>query len=102
MFNWHTKSSEITPKRLEVYKRLGLEPPEPPQFDSDIQSIIETYHLAARGRGYIDGQPLRLNVRNITDVVEAHPVAIPRSILDGVIFAIDDIVMDEQRKSSDK
>lgn len=102
MFDWHSKSGEITPKRLEVYRRLGLRPPEPPQFDGDIQSIIETYYLATRGRSYVDGQPLRLSVRNITDVVEAHPVSIPRSILDGVIFSIDDIVLAEQRKSSDK
>lgn len=76
--------------------------PEPPDYDIDIQSIIETYQFVARGRNYSDGQPLRISVRNITDVIEAHPVAIPRSILDGVIFAIDDIVMDEQRKSSEK
>lgn len=102
MFNWHQKSSEITPKRLEVYKKLGLKPPEPPQFNSDIQSIVETYHLAARGRCYTDGQPLRLNVKNITDVVDAHPTTIPRVILDSVIFAIDDIVMDKKKNTSKK
>ncbi|NYR09612.1 hypothetical protein [Psychrobacter sp. BI730] len=73
--------------------------PEPPQFDGDIQDIIETYQLIARGRNYIEGQPTRLSVRDITEVVTAHPVAIPRGVLDKVIFAIDDMVLDEHRKT---
>lgn len=76
-----------------------MQPPEPPKFDSDVQSIIETYHLAARGRNYVEGSPLPLSVKDVTNVIEAHPIAIPRSILDGVIFAIDDIVIIESRKA---
>ncbi|KAF0567376.1 hypothetical protein FQV37_2322 [Psychrobacter nivimaris] len=72
--------------------------PEPPAYDIDIQSIIETYQFVARGRNYSEGQPLRISVRNITDVIEAHPIAIHRSLLDPIIFAIDDMVLAEQRK----
>jgi len=72
--------------------------PEPPTYDIDIQSIIETYYLASRGRNYTEGQPLPLSVRNVTDVIEAHPIAIHRSLLDPIIFAIDDMVLAEQRK----
>ena len=72
--------------------------PEPPQYDGDIQDIIETYQLIVRGRNYIEGQPMRLSVRDITEVVTAHPVAIPRSVLDKAIFEIDDMVLSEQRK----
>ncbi|WP_218689115.1 hypothetical protein [Psychrobacter sp. BF1] len=75
--------------------------PEPPTFDSDIQSIIITYHLVARARKYIENRALPLTVRDITDVVEAHPVAPPRSMLDPIIFAIDDIVLSDQRKTKE-
>lgn len=75
--------------------------PEPPQFDSDIQSIIEIYHFSARARRYIEGCALPLTVGDITDVVNAHPVNVPRSILDEIIFALDDLVLQKQRKSSE-
>ena len=73
--------------------------PEPPPFDSDIQSIIDVYYLASRGRVYAEGQPLPLSVRNVTEVIEAHPIDIPRSMLDYIIFAIDDLMLSEQRKA---
>lgn len=73
--------------------------PEPPDFDIDVQSIIEVYSLAARGRNYTEGKPLPLSVKNITEVIEAHPIAIHRSLLDPIIFAIDDMVLVEQRKA---
>lgn len=83
---------------MASYKRLGVEIPKPPTYDIDVQSIIEVYQLAARGRNYTEGQPLPLSVRNITEVIEAHPVAIHRSLLDPIVFAIDDMVLAEQRK----
>lgn len=83
---------------MTSYARLGLQLPEPPTYDIDIQDIIETYYLVVRGRNYIDGQPMGLSVKDITEVVTAHPVAIPRDVLDKVIFAIDDMVLSEKRK----
>lgn len=72
--------------------------PQPPEFDSDIQSIIEVYYLTARARRYVEGNALPLTVRDITDVVNAHPVNVPRSILDEIIFALDDLERSEQGK----
>ena len=57
--------------------------------------------MVARARKYIENRALPLTVRDITDVVEAHPVAPPRSMLDPIIFAIDDIVLSDQRKTKE-
>ena len=45
-------------------------------------------------------QPLPLSVRDITDVVEAHPIDMPRSMLDYIIFALDDLERSEQGKKN--
>lgn len=45
-------------------------------------------------------QPLPLSVRDITDVVEAHPIDMPRSMLDYIIFALDDLERIEQGKKN--
>ena len=82
---------------MASYARLGLSIPEPPKFDSTTQQVIQTFILADRARKYIDGQALRLSVRDVTDVIEVHPIDMPRSILDYIIFSIDDIVLNEQR-----
>ena len=84
--------------RDRIYKRLGLAIPEPPQFDGTTQQIIQTFILATRARQYIEGNPLPLSVRDISDVVTAHPIDVPRGTLDYIIFALDDMVMDERRK----
>lgn len=91
----------MTPQRIEVYKRLGLKIPEPPEFDSTIQDVIQTFYMIIRGRKYIDGTPLPISVRDITDVVSVHPVNVPRSTLDEIIFSLDDLSLSEQRKSSE-
>ena len=85
-----------------MYKRLGLEPPEPPQFDSITQQIVQVFILASRARRYVEQQPLPLTVRDITDVVEAHPIDMPREMLDYIIFALDDKERSEQSKAADK
>lgn len=81
-----------------MYKRLGLELPEPPEFDSITQQIVQVFILASRARRYVEAQPLPLSVRDITDVVEAHPIDMPREILDYIIFALDDKERSEQGK----
>ena len=40
-----------------------------------------------------------MSVKDVTSVIYAHPVDIPRSMLDPIIFAIDDIVISESRKA---
>lgn len=39
-----------------------------------------------------------LSVRDISDVVTAHPIDVPRSTLDYIVFALDDMVLSKQRK----
>ena len=77
---------------------LGLDVPEPPSYDASIQDVIQTFYLVARGRNYTDGQALPISVKNITDVVSVHPICIPRSMLDYIIFALDDLERSEQGK----
>lgn len=77
---------------------LGLDVPEPPSFDASIQDVIQTFYLVDRGRNYTEGQPLPISVKNITDVVEAHPIDMPRGMLDYIIFALDDLERSEQGK----
>lgn len=47
-------------------------------------------------------QPLPLTVKDITNVVEAHPMYIDRGTLDACIFALDDYFLDEWSKNSAK
>ena len=98
MYDWHQKSSELTPKRIEIYKRLGVQIPEPPSFDGDIQDVLQTFYMVIKGRQYTDGQPLPISVRDITDVVSVHPIDVPRSVLDNIVFELDGILLSEQRK----
>ena len=76
-----------------------MELPEPPQFDSITQQIVQVFILASRARRYVEAQPLPLTVRDITDVVDAHPIDMPREILDYIIFALDDKERSEQQKN---
>lgn len=79
---------------------LNIAVPDEPPTDHFIYSILMTYSYACRGRNYSDGRPLPISVKDVTDVVYAHPISISRSILDSVIFAIDDIVLSEQREQA--
>jgi len=85
---------------------LGFDAPEPPSFDADIQDVIQTFYLVARGRSYTEGKPLPISVKNITDVVSVHPIDVPRSVLDSIIFELDNLVLDEvaenNKKAADK
>lgn len=42
-----------------------------------------------------------MSVKDVTSVIYAHPVDIPRSMLDPIIFAIDDIVLANHRATKD-
>lgn len=79
---------------------LGLDVPEPPSYDASIQDVIQTFYLVARGRNYTDGQALPISVKNITDVVSVHPIDVPRSVLDSIIFELDNLVLDEIAESN--
>lgn len=63
-----------------------------------MSAAIAAFHYADRGRSYLSGmsvQPLPLSVRDITDVVEIHPMYVARGILDPCVFAIDDHYLNE-------
>ncbi|MBZ3666646.1 hypothetical protein [Pseudomonas monteilii] len=63
-------------------------------------SLLNAFRNAARGRRYLVGaaavQPLRLSAREITDWLEAHPLPLPRRLVDEVIFALDEAALAEE------
>ena len=84
---------------------IGLDVPIEPSSDYDVYAVINTFYLANRGRGYLSGMavsPLPLSVRDISDVLAAHPVLIERDVLDGCVFAIDDIYLSESNEKAKK
>ena len=81
---------------------LGLDVPSEPISDYTTHEIINTFYLASRGRSYIGGMavtPLTLSVRDINEVLQAHPVFIDRELLDSCIFALDAIYLEEQSRA---
>ena len=100
---------------------IGLDVPNEPSTDYDIHAVISTFYLANRGRGYLSGMavsplplsgrgylsgmavsPLPLSVRDISDVLAAHPVMLDRDVLDGCVFALDDIYLSEANEKAEK
>ena len=84
---------------------IGLDVPIEPSSDYDVYAVINTFYLANRGRGYLSGMavsPLPLSVRDISDVLTAHPVMIERDVLDACVFAIDDIYLSEANEKAEK
>ena len=84
---------------------IGLDVPNEPSTDYDIHAVISTFYLANRGRAYLSGMavsPLPLSVRDINNVLAAHPVMLERGVLDGCVFAIDDIYLSESSDISIK
>ena len=77
---------------------------EPPT-DYFINHIINVFELASRSRPYSSGMaaiPLPLSTKDITNVVEARPVPLPREVLDTVVFEIDNYwLMKNQPQGSD-
>ncbi len=63
-------------------------------------SLLNAFRNAARGRRYLVGaaavQPLRLSAREITDWLDVHPLPLPRSLVDEVIFALDEAALTEE------
>ncbi|AKG19818.1 hypothetical protein AAX09_07505 [Moraxella bovoculi] len=61
---------------------------------------MHIFYLASRARRYIGmtGTPLPLTVRDISDVIDAHPTLIDRETIDEGVFAIDDEWLSEVRE----
>lgn len=64
--------------------------------------IINAFYLASRSRGYVVGAtaayPQPLTIRDINDVLSAHPVDIDRVTLDSCIFALDESYLNKSRE----
>lgn len=84
---------------------LGLEIPSEPIKDIDTHEIINIFYLVSRGRGYIGGMgvtPLPISVRDINDVLAAHPVLMDRDVLDSCVFALDEVYLTEFNERQEK
>lgn len=81
----------MTKKRLAIYQKLGIEPPKPVKCDRLSVAIVEFFYLVARGRRYTNGVALPISVRDISDVWEVYPLAMPRQLLNEILFEIDDL-----------
>ena len=84
---------------------IGLDVPVEPQSNYEVYAVINTFYLANRGRSYLSGMavsPLPLSVRDISDVLAAHPVMLDRDVLDGCVFALDDIYLSEASEKAEK
>ena len=58
-----------------------------------------------RGRTYLGGMavvPMRISVRDITDVLAAHPVLMDREVLDSCVFALDEVDLTEFNERQEK
>ena len=58
-----------------------------------------------RGRTYLGGMavvPMRVSVKDITDVLEAHPVLMDREVLDSCVFALDEVYLTEFNERQEK
>lgn len=75
-----------------------------PDCDDVGLAIIHIFYLASRSRRYISGMatiPLPLTVQDISEVLAVYPVIASRDVIDGGVFAIDEIWLDEWRGSQD-
>lgn len=82
-----------------MYAALRMAVPEEPELDAITLSLLNAFRNASRGRRYLVGattvQPLRLSAREISDWLDAHPLPLPRGLVDEVIFALDELALAE-------
>lgn len=73
--------------------------PEEPEADHITLGLLNTFRNASRSRRYLVGatavQPLRLSVHDVSDWLDAHPLPLPRGLVDEVIFALDEMALKE-------
>lgn len=72
---------------------MGLTIADEAPTDYYTHAIINTFWLANRGRAYVSGMavsPLPLTVKDISDVLQAYPIDLPRDWVDKAVFGIDD------------
>lgn len=76
--------------------------PEEPEADHITLGLLNAFRNASRSRRYLVGvktvQPLRLTVRDVSDWLDAHPLPLPRGLVDEVIFALDELALNEDEE----
>ncbi|OOR87278.1 hypothetical protein B0181_10535 [Moraxella caviae] len=80
---------------------MGLDVPDEPPTDYIINALLNIFYLAARSRRYVGGMgavALPLTVKDISDVLFAHPVYLSRTVIDSVIFALDNLWLEQNRR----
>jgi hypothetical protein len=67
--------------------------PDEPETDPMTNYLLSTFRNITRGRRFISSAagafPLPLSAREISDWLEAHPPAMPRSEIDEVVYTLD-------------
>ncbi|HFL2187596.1 TPA: hypothetical protein ACG3DQ_002621 [Pseudomonas putida] len=67
--------------------------PDEPENDPVTAYLLSTFRNITRGRRFLTTMagafPLPLSAREISDWLEAHPPAMPRSEIDEVIYTLD-------------
>ena len=82
-------------------EHLNIDVPDEPEINYEIRAAITVFNYASRSRRYLSGMavaPLPIGVKDVSDVVTAHPVYVDREVLDACVFAIDDEFMAESNK----
>ena len=70
-----------------------MEVPDEPETDPMTGYLLSTFRNITRGRRFVSSMagafPLPLSAREISDWLEAHPPAMPRSEIDEVVYTLD-------------
>ncbi|WP_323600620.1 hypothetical protein [Pseudomonas putida] len=74
--------------------------PDEPENDPVTAYLLSTFRNITRGRRFLTTMagafPLPLSAREISDWLEAHPPAMPRSEIDEVVYALDALCLAEK------
>ncbi|XXE61530.1 hypothetical protein J3P77_09665 [Pseudomonas sp. R1-18] len=74
--------------------------PDEPEIDSITAYLLHTFRSVCRARQYMSTMagvfPLPLSASQINDWLEGHPAALPRDMIDDVVFALDDLVLSDR------
>ncbi|MFJ4454381.1 hypothetical protein ACIP1G_10890 [Pseudomonas sp. NPDC089392] len=74
--------------------------PDEPENDPVTAYLLSTFRNITRGRRFLTTMagafPLPLSAREISDWLEAHPPAMPRSEIDEVVYTLDALCLAEK------
>ena len=74
--------------------------PDEPETDPMTSYLLSTFRNITRGRRFASSMagvfPLPLSAREISDWLDAHPPAMPRSEIDEVVFTLDALCLAEK------